>query len=971
MTKLLPNSNFDAYRQELTKSQLTQYIQEFKPDAPIKLLKQPKEALIQWIRKNFKRDELQLIAFFDKYKQSSTQINFEKIYPVLDTYEPFIQPQKGNPEKGGVPLHKENGAPLKLLSHQKKFIRGFIFGNLRSAIVFHGTGTGKTITAVASARLYLQMYPKNRVIVITPSAVLLNFVESMLMYGVDPRDPRYTFWTFTKFYRNKTKNVKNALVIIDEAHNYRTAIKSISYAQDIDGSRTGKFKGANKKGQDMIIQSFDLDKVLMLTATPLINMPYDIENLLAIGDGRYPLSKTDFNLIVSSPPQMNDYFKYRISQHSNRDSIKFFPRRLNRIETEVVSDKVKTISANVSMINNEDKKNAFYTHSRQRGLDYRDWKFKRVIKIMTKKINTGKKFVVFTSFRKAGVKTMIDYLKNANITYATLTGSESVKQKELAKKRFNAYQNKNIILNENEKTPIQCLIITMAGKEGVNLIGTRAIFLLDIIWNDSTTEQIIARAIRFKSHDHLPMKQRYVLVHKMFTCYKNEDNALRSYKETGNKTIEICKLVTVIRPNHTPSTDFYLYLKQQLKTIEIEGLVNKIDNQFKVEDSITHFKGSKDLYNKVFNGQWTYKKFLDKALKAYKPLVNKSFNLYDDIKHKLISDLTTNIQNGSPMKTIKQKAKQLQDFFTPDDVVDELLSNSDILKHARTIKPIHILEPTAGQGSIVLGLEHLIFKNKINAEIDMVEYSPKNRIVLKQYEKAVPDILSLREEPNFMFFFDGEKYDYIFMNPPFHLRKNSGLPIKKDIWDIDFVMRAYAMLNDNGGQLCAIVSQHYTVDSGKKYRDWLKMVGATIHTVKTPWEQIKTTKNNKIISLGGQFKIIVINKKIKNRALAGKTNSNLLKTTRNLYIPKTLEFSFEDAVQVLEKPSFHVRSLQKLVRLSKAKQQKQKDIVKELSTKAIDDPSFDIETLKKKVREGKQKQQKQKDIVKKLASNIM
>lgn len=108
-------------------------------------------------------------------------------------------------------------------AHQEKFVSHFIYSSLRGAIVFHGVGSGKTLTAVISSYYYLKMYPKNKVIVISPSALLYNFVAGMVQYGLDKNDNRYSFYTYEKYIRNP-KIAKDSLLIVDEAHNFRTEI---------------------------------------------------------------------------------------------------------------------------------------------------------------------------------------------------------------------------------------------------------------------------------------------------------------------------------------------------------------------------------------------------------------------------------------------------------------------------------------------------------------------------------------------------------------------------------------------------------------------------------------------------------------------------------------------------------------------------------------------------------------------------
>ena len=65
------------------------------------------------------------------------------------------------------------------------------------------------------------------------------------------------------------------------------------------------------------------------------------------------------------------------------------------------------------------------------------------------------------------------------------------------------------------------LIITKAGAEGVDTVNCQNIILFDSQWNDTTSEQIIARDIRFKSHNGLPEKERYVNVIRVKFCFPN------------------------------------------------------------------------------------------------------------------------------------------------------------------------------------------------------------------------------------------------------------------------------------------------------------------------------------------------------------------------------------------------------------------------------------------------------------------
>ena len=59
-------------------------------------------------------------------------------------------------------------------------------------------GSGKTLTPVVSSYWYLQLYPTNKVLIISPSALLYNFIEGMRQYGLDIQENRYTYTTYEK-----------------------------------------------------------------------------------------------------------------------------------------------------------------------------------------------------------------------------------------------------------------------------------------------------------------------------------------------------------------------------------------------------------------------------------------------------------------------------------------------------------------------------------------------------------------------------------------------------------------------------------------------------------------------------------------------------------------------------------------------------------------------------------------------------
>ena len=119
------------------------------------------------------------------------------------------------------------------------------------------------------------------------------------------------------------------------------------------------------------------------------------------------------------------------------------------------------------IINGESEKSftSFYNGTRQYSnlIDYKKINF--IIDRIKNKKTTGQ-FIIYTTFINNGVDLIKRYLSKNNIEFAVISGKENIKQKEDSK---NKYNNKDV----------QVLIITKAGTEGIDTIGTEAIFIYE------------------------------------------------------------------------------------------------------------------------------------------------------------------------------------------------------------------------------------------------------------------------------------------------------------------------------------------------------------------------------------------------------------------------------------------------------------------------------------------------------------
>lgn len=122
------------------------------------------------------------------------------------------------------------------------------------------------------------------------------------------------------------------------------------------------------------------------------------------------------------------------------------------------------------------------------------------------KMSKDKNFrgVVYSNYLEAGIQPMSAMLKAHNVPHAIFHGG------------LGEAERKQIVKDYNEGN-IKVLLGTSAASEGLDLKGTKLIQILEPHFNESKTEQVIGRGIRFGSHSHLPEEERNVEVERYFS----------------------------------------------------------------------------------------------------------------------------------------------------------------------------------------------------------------------------------------------------------------------------------------------------------------------------------------------------------------------------------------------------------------------------------------------------------------------
>lgn len=445
-----------------------------------------------------------------------------------------------------------NDTDLTIKKHQMS-VANHLFHN-RGAIVVHSVGTGKTLSAVATAQCLLLNNKVDKIIVVTPTSLQENFKKQMRMYGLEKSDfDFYHFYTIQKLVNDienkKVTSSDKSLLIIDEAHNLRT----------IDGTRIEPILKYAKKAE----------KVLLLTATPLINYKYDIINLISLIKGTKALTIDAFNKMATDKTKKKEFEEYLSDIFSfyikDKPDPNFPKKKILEIYLPMDEKYLKLYEevekGEVNRIPDFRDKNiqVFYNGLRRASniLEKKSPKVKWIINKIESEPNV--KYVIFSHFLNMGIKPIMKYLDSKKISYGYVTGDLSIEQRQRAVDDYNSGKTK-------------ILFISKAAAEGLDLKNTTYIIIMESAWNMSSIEQIIGRGIRYKSHESLPESKRKVTVYKLILVKPEEYKHIS--KITNNYLLEY--------KNFMLSTDLYLrnyaWLKQQ-EIIKFYKLLQK----FKIE----------------------------------------------------------------------------------------------------------------------------------------------------------------------------------------------------------------------------------------------------------------------------------------------------------------------------------------------------------------------------------------------------
>jgi SNF2 family DNA or RNA helicase len=431
--------------------------------------------------------------------------------------------------KAATELQKTAKLKTEPQEHQKRVVERISRKDQPGLVVAHGLGSGKTLTSIAAQEAL--GLPSD---VVVPAALQANYRKELKKH-VSGEHPSARILSMQNVARGG-KDLKNPLLIIDEAHRAREA-----------GTKT---QAALKKNK--------AEKRLLLTGTPFYNRPSDIAPLvnLAAGGKVMPEDRQEFEdryiaRLKKDPgllaklrgvkggtvPVLNPGRKAELQKTLDKWVDYYEGKKENFPEVERQDVRVPMTLGQLDYYDTLMKKapfwvrykvkkglpptkqeagdlNAFLGGARQISNSTRPYhdrkaaipqepKVDAAFKAMQEQLakNPRAKGVVYSNYLDAGINPYKQRLTDAGIPFGEFSGQMKKKERDELVKQYN-------------EGKIRTLLLSSAGGEGLDLKGTRLMQILEPHWNDEKIRQVEGRGIRFGSHAHLPPEERKVLVQR-------------------------------------------------------------------------------------------------------------------------------------------------------------------------------------------------------------------------------------------------------------------------------------------------------------------------------------------------------------------------------------------------------------------------------------------------------------------------
>lgn len=419
---------------------------------------------------------------------------------------------------------------ITLQEHQQR-IADRVSGDSPRMLVYHGLGSGKSLSALAAAEKARTLHGGNYGVVV-PASLKGNFEKEIkkFTHGSNPEVMSYTGLGMGKQFQDAPETL-----IMDEAARLRNPDSAMTQAA--------------------MRQAREAQRVLLLTGTPITNAPSDLAPIVSILDGKSVDPKSFGDRYVGykkvSPgllgwlrgvkPGVRPYVKnerelrklldgkvdyqpsktpqgVNVNEEVVRVPLSSEQQKIQKaIRTKIPPGFLWKLDREFPLSKDElARLNSFLTGMRQVGLSTQPFRAdkdplkafdqssklqKAMENLQSTLTDPRKKAIIYSNFVDSGLAPYAAALERAKIPNAFFHGSVSPKARQAAVDAYNAGK-------------IRALLIGPAGAEGISTRGTSLIQLLDPHWNEARTQQAKGRGLRFDSHMGLPEDLKNVNVQR-------------------------------------------------------------------------------------------------------------------------------------------------------------------------------------------------------------------------------------------------------------------------------------------------------------------------------------------------------------------------------------------------------------------------------------------------------------------------
>lgn len=448
---------------------------------------------------------------------------------------------------------------IQLQPHQER-IQATVDDENPRMLVYHGLGSGKSLSAIAAAEAAKKKYNEDYGIV-APASLRGNFQKEIEKFttGSSPEILSYTGLGLGKKFTNQPQTL-----IMDEAHRLRNP--------------GGAAAQAARQAAD------NAKRLLLLTGSPITNSPSDLANLISLV-AKKNISPQEFERkyvgykqvhpglinylsgvkpgvkpVIKNENELRELLKNRVDYQPSKTpegvnvneekiqvSLSASQQKIQKaLRTKIPPAFLWKLDKEFPLSKDElAKLNSFLTGLRQNSVSPRPFradndsfksfqqsgKLQEAYKQFRNLLDSDprKKAIIYSNHIGAGIEPYAAALDKYNVPHGVFHGGIPMKARQQALADYNAGK-------------LRALLIGPAGAEGLSTKGTNLIQLLDPHWHESRTQQARGRGLRFDSHDDLPEELKNVHVQRFIS--KSEEPSflgkLMGYRRerTGDEILE-------------------------------------------------------------------------------------------------------------------------------------------------------------------------------------------------------------------------------------------------------------------------------------------------------------------------------------------------------------------------------------------------------------------------------------------------